>query len=217
MVYNTIIALHRAGIDRNIQLTWTRAHVGTAGNERADEGAKKGSTLDIKIPAGIPKAETKGKIKEYFYKEWSTEWEKYSKARMMKLFYGKPDENQAKYVLKLGRLELSRFIKLVTGHNGLFYFMNKVDPDINAICRFCLEEDETFYHLATECPALRQKQIEIFLDKLPITNTKWSVRDLLHFSYLPGICDAIEGSTSPDERGEDHNWDSSDVSATETE
>ena len=124
------------------------------------------------------------------------------------MFYGKPDKNQGKYVLKLGRMELSRFIKIITGHNGLFYFKSKIDGQINAECRFCLEAEETFYHLATECPVHRQCREEFFLDKPPITNSKWSVRALLDFSQVNGIREALEGETGLHLFGEDHNWDS---------
>ena len=105
-------------------------------------------------------------------------------------------------------MELSRFIKIITGHNGLFYFKSRVDPQINPVCRFCLENNETFYHLVTECPVFWAKRNEIFLDTLPITNTKWSVRDLLIFSQAPGIREALDGHTNLHLFGEDHNWDS---------
>ena len=157
---------------------------------------------------GIPKTELKNKIKNYFYSEWGNEWSSYPKARMTKLFYQKPDANQANYVIKLGRLELSRFIKIITGHNGLFYFKSRIDKQINPECRFCLEAEETFYHLATECPVHRENQKEVFLDKLPITNTKWSVRALLLFSQIRGIREALDGDTNIRLFGEDHNWDS---------
>ena len=128
---------------------------------------------------------------------------------MTKQFYSRPDSNQAKYVLKLGRLELSRFIKIITGHNGLFYFKSRIDTEINSICRFCLDADETFYHLVTECPVHRLTRTDIFLDNIPYTNTEWSVRDLLLFSQAHGIRQALEGDTSIRLYGEDHNWDSS--------
>ena len=126
---------------------------------------------------------------------------------MTKLFYTKPDSNQAKYVLKLSRIELSRFIKIITGHNGLFYLKNKIDPVINSICRFCLEHDETFFHLVTECPRHLSSRREIFLDEPPETNKKWSVRALLIFSQAPGIREALDGDTDLHLFGEDHNWD----------
>ena len=212
LVSETIRSLNIASLGRNITLHWTKAHVGTLGNERADEGAKKGGLLPVPDDTRLPKAERKQRIESYFYNKWETEWANYHKARMTKLFYIKPDKNQAKYVLKLGRLEMSRFIKIITGHNGLFYFKHKVDSIINPICRFCLEADETFYHLATECPVHWAKRTEFFLDILPTTNSKWSVRALLDFSQAPGIREAIEGQTNLHLFGEDHNWDSSETS-----
>ena len=114
---------------------------------------------------------------------------------MAKLFYKKPDSNQAKYVLKLSRLELSRFLRLISGHNGLFYLKSKLDSEINAVCRFCLNADETFYHFITDCPAFYQSRKEIFLDSTIDVDEKWSVRNMLIFSYLPGVREAIDGQT----------------------
>ena len=207
LVLETIRTLNIASMGRNIAIYWTKAHIGTVGNERADEGAKKGGQLDRAEEIGGPKSELKARIEKFFYYEWEKEWQKYQKARMTKQFYSKPDKNQAKYVIKLGRLELSRVIKIITGHNGLFYFKNKIDADINPECRFCLEDNETFYHLVTDCPALREQRTEIFLDNLPTTNNKWSVRDLLLFSQKHGIREALDGDTAL-HHGEDHNWDS---------
>ena len=114
---------------------------------------------------------------------------------MAKQFYKKPDSNQAKYVIKLNRLEISRLLRLISGHNGLFYFKNKIDAEINAVCRFCLEKDETFYHFITDCPAFYQSREEIFLDETIDVSETWSVRNMLDFSYLPGVREAIDGST----------------------
>ena len=114
---------------------------------------------------------------------------------MAKQFYSKPDSNQAKYILKLGRLELSRILRLLCGHNGLFFFKSRIDPDINPDCRFCLENNETFYHLVTDCPAFHESRKEIFLDKTVDTENEWSVRNMLLFSYLPGVREAIDGQT----------------------
>ena len=115
---------------------------------------------------------------------------------MTKEFFQGPNKAQAKYVLKLGRLDLARFIKLITGHNGLFYFKSKIDPVISPLCRFCLEQNETFYHLLHDCPRHRNNRQLIFLDEIPDFNTNWSVRALLSFSKLTGIRDALDGDTS---------------------
>ena len=115
--------------------------------------AKEGGVSGIPGMIAVPVSEVKTSVKEYFYKIWEVQWNNYKGARMAKQFYDKPDSNQAKYILKLGRLELSRILRLLCGHNGLFYFKSRIDPDINPECRFCLEDKETFYHLVTDCPA----------------------------------------------------------------
>ena len=82
--------------------------------------------------------------------------------------------------------------------NGLFYFRNKVDPEINPICRFCLEQDETFYQFLTDCPALRLTRQNVFLDQTIDNDMKWSIRELLLFSHKAGIEEAINGDTGLD-------------------
>ena len=188
--------LNQAANGRHITLTWTRAHVGTEGNERADKAAKEGGESGVEGLVEIPMTELKEKIKNHFYLEWEKRWSEYNKARMAKLFYAKPDSIQAKYVLKLSRLELSRFLRLISGHNGLFYFKSKIDPEINAVCRFCLGADETFYHLITNCPAFFQSRRDICLDNTIDMGEEWSVRNMLIFSYLPGVREAIDGQTN---------------------
>ena len=131
---------------------------------------------------------------------------------MAKQFYSKPCLNQAKYVLKLGRLELSRFLRLISGHNGLFYFKHQVDKEINPECRFCLADNETYHHLATSCPVFYESRTSIFLDTIPDNDLNWSVRDILNFSYLPGIREAIDGQTNLAMfgLGEENDWASED-------
>ena len=143
----------------------------------------------------LPVVELKNKIKEHFYNKWKESWVDYKGARMAKQFYSGPDSTQAKYILKLSRLELSRILRLISGHNGLFYFKNKIDKEINAVCRFCLENDETFYHLITDCPVFFKSRREIFLECPFNDDNKWSVRNMLLFSYLPGVREAIDGQT----------------------
>ena len=115
---------------------------------------------------------------------------------MTKFFYGKPEKNKARYVYKLNRVKLGRFIRIITGHNSLFYFRNQIDNEINSVCRFCLQEDETFVHFVTTCPRFNEKRNEIFLDKLISDNLEWKVDELLRFSEITGVNDALEGDTS---------------------
>ena len=161
----------------------------------ADTLAKAGGKEGIEGLLEVPKAELKQRVKEHYYTIWKQEWVDYKGARMSKQFYPGPDSNQANYILKLGRIELSRVLRLISGHNGLFYFKSKIDPVINPQCRFCLGADETFYHLITDCPAFKISRDSIFLDETIDVTQNWSVRKLLDFSYLAGVREAIDGST----------------------
>ena len=114
---------------------------------------------------------------------------------MGKCFYSGPDACKAKYVYKLARCKLARFVRIISGHNSLFYFCSKVDPDINPVCRFCQEEDETFFHLVNNCPRFFETRREILLDTPVSNNMQWSVQQLIDFSYTPGVNGALEGDT----------------------
>ena len=47
---------------------------------------------------------------------------------------------------------MKRFVGIITGHNIISYFQFKVDPDVNPMCRFCEEENESFHNkLSTPC------------------------------------------------------------------
>ena len=104
-------------------------------------------------------------------------------------------------MLKLNRKKLGRFIRIISGHNSLFYFRSKVDHEVSPTCRLCLEADETFFHLATECPRLFQAQRDKFLDHLITDDHMWSVQELIDFSYLPAVADALNGEMSFDPEG----------------
>ena len=108
----------------------------------------------------------------------------------------KPDSSLAKHIYKLNRLDLGRLLRLISGHNGLLYFHSLLNNEINPNCRFCNEERETFHHLVSNCPCFISERAEIFKKHLNAAEEDWNVKDLLTFSKIEKISDAIEGGNT---------------------
>ena len=66
--------------------------------------------------------------------------------------------------------------------------LSKLEPGVNPTCRFCEERNETFIHL-TECPRLRDYQVDCFLGENRAW--EWSLENIMKFSYCRAVDDAI--------------------------
>ena len=168
---------------------WIPAHRGHFGNSLADDLAKKGASSTngaLKRWVNRPSASVLAQVRDYVYRQWTEGWHNLQMARATKQFYFSPNPQKARYVYKLARLELGRFVRLITGHN-LNFFQAKIGLWGSAVCRFCETGNETFWHLLTEYPRFRQTRTELFLDTSIGNDMTWSVRDLLDFSYTPAI------------------------------
>ena len=163
-------------------IAWLKAHIGTEGNEAADEAAKKGAENkeDMQTKITLPPSAniTKISIDEAIREKWGQTWRTSKQYKHTKHFYSKPDKNRANKINNLSRSHLSKLITIITGFNALSYKQFKANPEINPLCRLCNEENETFWHFVTECPRLKTIRDEVFLDKLPDTDN-WSANQLL--------------------------------------
>ena len=128
------------------------------------------------------------------YDRWTTEWTSDPRAAHTKHFYNGPSTAKARSVYSLARLELGRFVRLITGHNNLNYFQHRLGLWGTNACRFCESAAETFIHLMEACPRWWQTRTEYFLDNTPSNDMRWSVRSLLDYSYIPAINLAFEGT-----------------------
>ena len=178
-----------------VTLVWIPAHKGHPGNETADELAKQGTELEtISDSVRIPASHMKSTIRKSLYQLWTEEWQNSPQGSHTKHFYAAPDQHKAKYVYKLARLELGRFVRLITGHNNLNYFQYKIKYSPTHLCRFCNEAEESMLHLVNDCPRFLTFRRDTFLGQQPRPDRKWSVRSLLEFSYIPSINEAFEGT-----------------------
>ena len=182
-------------------LAWIPAHKGHLGNERADTLAKRGAAgvdPNMSVTLHKPTAMIKKDLTEKIYGDWSREWQDCGQANHAKTFYLTPNKTKAKYVYKLARLEAGRLVRIITGHNNLAFFQNKLGYQQDSQCRLCNQGPETITHLLNNCPRLRRCASEIFKNGLPSNNMEWSVRALLEFSYVTGVNEMFEGEWNPD-------------------
>ena len=192
-VSRTIGELSKLGFDiPRLTLTWIKAHVGYTGNELADTAAKQGAMepeMSIKVDIPISRTEISNKLSELTHSKWMLRWTTSNEYKHSKHVLTGPNPILAKKILQLPRLKMKRLVEIITGHNNLSYFQYKIDPDVNPMCRFCDEENETFHHLITACPRLRQFRI----DTIGVfDNSSWETSQLLNFSFIPEINDYLE-------------------------
>lgn len=181
----------------SVTICWIPAHKGHFGNSRADDLAKAGAEFTRRgdfINVEQPAAVLKRSIRMGAHRDWNAQWQQDPQYVHSKHFYSGPDKQKAKFVYKLARLELGRFVRLITGHNNLNGFQTRIGLWNDRNCRFCKEAEETYLHFVTSCPSFWQSRIDFFKDKLPTNDMSWSVRDLLDFSYIPSINAAFEGT-----------------------
>ena len=200
-VADAVLALNDLAKLTRVQLAWIPAHKGHEGNERADELAKIGSESNDRnafLNIGRPSASVRAELGEFSYRKWNEEWGTSKGMHHSKTFYGGPSSTKARYVYKLARLELGRFVRIITGHNNLNFFQAKIGLQTVSSCRLCGEGPETVTHLMSKCPRLLGAQREILGGLMPKSDMSWSVRSLLDFSYTPGVNEAFEGSDHND-------------------
>ena len=81
-------SLHNGG--SKISMAWIPAHIGIAGNQKADDQANKGRSSQSKIETGLGVSKVKGKVREIINKQWSEEWQSSTNGRSAYPLFQKP-------------------------------------------------------------------------------------------------------------------------------
>ena len=199
VVYDAVQTLRDAALTLSrLTLVWTKAHVGTPGNERADTLAKKGCLDTTPVESiAMPSSALKAHIKDSFSKLWTTQWSESSEAKETKHLVSGPSPTRSKHLLRLPKSDTNLLIRLITNHTSLLLHSKRIDSTVTDNCRLCLQASETFFHLCSECPALRALRASIFLDSDPSADS-WTVASLLRFAKTQPITDLLRGYSDED-------------------
>ena len=163
----------------DITLRWIKAHADHVGNEKADELAKKGANEIDRTPSDIPcpsATAIRKELRKKVVKQWQHEWDNNHPCRQTKHFFPKIERNLAANFTDCNRKVFSAAIQLVTGHNWLNRHRSlarrprpeEMDSDdetvaiIDALCRYCQEDEESSYHIFAKCPRYARVRREIF-------------------------------------------------------
>ena len=183
VVKNCIENLNKLGETCHIELKWVKGHASHTGNEIADFLAKIGSTNELnKVDLPPPKGIAAKKIFDAMYIKWNQRWKSSTEFRQTKLFFPEIDRKKSNTLCNLDRKSLGLMVQILTGHNRLHYHESKVNTmQEDSSCRFCQWEDETSWHLITECPAFWRSRMDIFGHSLLDENPEWKVFQLFKF------------------------------------
>ena len=78
---------------------------------------------------------------------------------------------------------------MITGFNRLNRHESLVNKEIDPICRFCAEDDESGWHIIAECPAFWLKRREAFGSHFLDDSSNWKIKQLLHFLQFAKIAE----------------------------
>ena len=202
-VEKCINALNYLGRKNTIHLHWIKAHCNIHGNEIADFLAKRGTTMGYGTAGEIltPKVRQRNEINNFFNRKWSKSWESYKLARQTKIFFPTPDAKKSSKLLQLDRSSLGLMVQFLTGHNRLKRHAN-IQTNVTDLysCRFCLEDEESSYHVIAECPALKPYRNVAFGNSSTLPNPmEWSITQVWNFLKISSIDTLLRHNYANDE------------------
>ncbi len=122
---------------------------------------------------------------------WSATWAQRKDCRQTKQWFPTVDISKSSSLLKLDRTLLSQLVQLITGHNFLKRHEALVSKDEDNLCRLCEEEEESSYHIITECPALARVRFEILGTTSLVDPSDWSVNQVIRLLREASVDDLM--------------------------
>ncbi|GJQ66544.1 hypothetical protein Trydic_g4529 [Trypoxylus dichotomus] len=125
----------------NVELKWTGTHVGTEGNEKADELAEEGGADDGAAYTFASKKSVQSTIAMETQREWQERWKNAVKGRRTKRFIGNPNE--------FHKLEITLPYQATPKHGNFGAYLHRIGRRVKANGK-CGEED-TAGHILFDC------------------------------------------------------------------
>ncbi|KAJ2939997.1 hypothetical protein O0L34_g14028 [Tuta absoluta] len=182
---------------KTLRLFWIRAHVGTSGNERADELAKE-AALKLKTSAHYgecPVSFVKRSLRQETVREWNERYTKSETAETTKLYF--PDAIAA-YKL-VHKIKLSpKLVQVLTGHGGFADYLHRFKCKDNPACICDPNVPETATHVITECPQFGKKRFELeqrFGVQVTNKSLHWFLNNIetkkIFIEYCSGVTEVV--------------------------
>lgn len=145
---------------REVRLFWLRAHVGTTGNERADELAKKAALESTCSPdyGEVPVSYAKKKIREETVRVWQDRYTSSSTGSVTKIFF--PNAAEAYRTVRKTKLT-PRHVQAFTGHGGMAEYLYRFRLKISPECECDPDTSESTWHIILECPRFAAARTEL--------------------------------------------------------
>ena len=163
-IYSLLSSVNRLSQKASTVIQWIPAHVGLPGNERADQLAKIGSTLE-QPESHLSFTETKSQLHSFFKREYSATHDGYSATKDP--------------IWTMERIQQTTLTRLRCGHCRLKYHMSKLGITESGKCD-CGFPEQTPSHILQTCPLFSENRKKWWPEETPLETKLWgSKSDLL--------------------------------------
>ena len=106
------------------------------------------------------------------------------------------NKRKSKLLINQDRTTLGLIVQMLTGHTRLNRHESLINPEEEPNCRYCLQEEETPWHVIGACPRLMNVRLDCFglrfLEDIP----EWTPQQLLKFCQKANLKELNKGEAT---------------------